>query len=156
MDIKEIKALYRFIKETDIVEFELEGSNGKVRFKRGAAAAASAPSAPALQAPQAAPPQEPPKEAKKEEPAEKAKPDNIKIITSPMVGTFYRAPAPEAQSFVEIGSIVKTGQTLCIIEAMKLMNEVESEYNGKVISILVENGQPVEYGEPLFHIEAAR
>ncbi len=91
---------------------------------------------------------------KKEEEPKKA--ENIKIITSPMVGTFYRAPSPEAPPFVELGSIVKSSQTMCIIEAMKLLNEVESDFNGKVISILVENGQPVEYGEPLFHIEVSK
>jgi oxaloacetate decarboxylase alpha subunit len=73
-----------------------------------------------------------------------------------MVGTFYRSPSPESGPFVELGSIVKVAQPMCIIEAMKLMNEVESEFNGKVISILVENGQPVEYGEPLFHIEVSK
>ena len=73
-----------------------------------------------------------------------------------MVGTFYRSPAPDAAAFVEVGSIVKKSQALCIIEAMKLMNEVECEYGGKVVSILVENGQPVEYGEPLFHIEVSK
>lgn len=149
MDIKDIRAIYKFLKETDIVELELEGENGKIRLKRGGyaveepraeAAAASAPG---------------PKEVKKEEPA--AVPAaNVKIVTSPMVGTFYRSPSPEAPPFVEMGSIVKSGQTLCIIEAMKLMNEVESEYGGKIVSILVENGQPVEYGEPLFHIEASK
>jgi len=74
-------------------------------------------------------------------------------ITSPIVGTFYRAPKPDAPPFVEIGDEIKVGQTLCIIEAMKLMNEVKSEYNGIVRDILVENGEPVEYGQPLFIIE---
>jgi acetyl-CoA carboxylase biotin carboxyl carrier protein len=74
-------------------------------------------------------------------------------ITSPIVGTFYRAPSPEAAPFVEIGSRVKKGQVLCIVEAMKLMNEIESEIDGTIIKALVENGQPVEYGEPLFLIE---
>jgi oxaloacetate decarboxylase alpha subunit len=69
-----------------------------------------------------------------------------------MVGTFYRAPAPDAEPFVEIGQIVETGQTLCIIEAMKLMNEIEAEFSGEIVDILVENGQPVEYGQPLFLI----
>ncbi|MEK7772880.1 MAG: acetyl-CoA carboxylase biotin carboxyl carrier protein, partial [Deltaproteobacteria bacterium] len=81
---------------------------------------------------------------------------NIKVLTSPMVGTFYRSPSPEAPPFVEVGSVVKSAQTLCIIEAMKLMNEVESEAGGKVVAILVENGQPVEYGEPLFHVEVSK
>lgn len=149
MDIKDIKAIYKFLRETDIVEFELEGPEGKVRLKRGNAFSMNN-FVPA----EAAPEKEAPKEAKKEEQPEKK--ENIKIVTSPMVGTFYRSPSPEAPPFMELGSIVKSGQTLCIIEAMKLMNEVECEYNGKVVSILVENGQPVEYGEPLFHIEVSK
>ncbi|MBI5344359.1 MAG: acetyl-CoA carboxylase biotin carboxyl carrier protein [Deltaproteobacteria bacterium] len=147
-DIKDIKAIYKFIKDTDIVELEVEGAGGKLRIKRGCAyeEALPAPARPSA-------PTEAPNEAKKEG---KAKAENIKVVTSPMVGTFYRFPSPEAPPFVEMGSIVKSGETLCIIEAMKLMNEVESEFNGKVVSILIENGQPVEYGEPLFHIEASK
>lgn len=152
MDIKDIKNIYKFLRETDIVEFELEGPDGKVRLKRGGAyQIKEAP--PVVEQPAEKP--EPQKEAKKEE-AEPSKADNIKVVTSPMVGTFYRSPAPDAQPFIEVGSLVKKSQALCIIEAMKLMNEVECEFNGKVVSILVENGQPVEYGEPLFHIEVAK
>lgn len=147
MDIKELKALYKFLVETDIVEIEVEGEKGRVKIKRsGSGDAQSVPAAAHRPAPV--------QEAKKEEP--EARNDNIRIMTSPMVGTFYRAAAPDAQSFTEVGSIVKSGQALCIIEAMKLMNEVESEFSGKVVSILVENGQPVEYGEPLFHIEVTK
>jgi len=148
MDIKELKALYKFLNETDIVELELEGEKGKVRIKRAGASALESLPAPAHRQP-------PVTEAKKEE-SPPAKKDNIRIMTSPMVGTFYRSSAPDAQSFTEVGSIVKSGQALCIIEAMKLMNEVESEFSGKIVSILVENGQPVEYGEPLFHIEVSK
>ena len=79
--------------------------------------------------------------------------ENIKIITSPMVGTFYSKPSPTAESYVEVGKEVKVGETLCIIEAMKLMNEIEAEYAGKISKILVEDGKPVEYGTPLFEIE---
>ena len=147
MDLKDIKSIYKFLKNTDITEIEVEGKDGRLRLKRGGVAnevilerGGQAPKAEV--------------EARKE--AAPAKPDNIRIITSPMVGTFYRSPNPEAQAFVEIGSFVKSGQALCIIEAMKLMNEVESEVSGKVVSILVENGQPVEYGEPLFHIEVSK
>ncbi len=150
MDIKDIKAIYKFLKETDIVELEIEGEGGKIRLKRGGYAVGAPCAEEAVTAPAHGP-----KEAKKEEPAA-APAANIKIVTSPMVGTFYRSPSPEAPPFIEMGSIVKSGATLCIIEAMKLMNEVESEYSGKVVSILVENGQPVEYGEPLFHIEASK
>ena len=148
MDIKELKALYRFLNETDIVEIELDGEKGRIRIKRAGASSVAAQ-------PPAAHTQPPLREAKKEE-APPAKNDKIKILTSPMVGTFYRSPAPDAQVFVEIGSVVKSGQALCIIEAMKLMNEVESEFAGTIVSILVENGQPVEYGEPLLHIEVSK
>ncbi|MBI5586731.1 MAG: acetyl-CoA carboxylase biotin carboxyl carrier protein [Deltaproteobacteria bacterium] len=153
MDIKDIKAIYKFLRETDIVEFEVEGADGKLRLKRGTAAGAL--QQPVFEAPSPAPAPGSAQEIKKEE-AEKVKAENIKVVTSPMVGTFYRSPSPEASSFVELGSIVKSGQTLCIIEAMKLMNEVECEFNGKVVQILVDNGQPVEYGEPLFHVEVSR
>ena len=148
MDLKDIKVIYKFLKETDITEFEVEGADGKLRIKRGGAVGG----APVLteKAQEPAPSPEPKKEQAKE------KPENIKIVTSPMVGTFYRSPSPEAPAFVDLGSLVKSAQTLCIIEAMKLMNEVECEYAGKVVSILVENGQPVEYGEPLFHIEVSK
>ena len=140
MDLKVVKAIYKFIKETDIVEIEVEGPDGKVKLKRGSASGAAAENE-----------SEPPPAPKKAAP--KAVPDNIKIMISPMVGTFFSASSPDASPFVEVGSTIKKGQPMCIIEAMKLMNEVESEYGGKVVSILVENGQPVEYGEPLFNIE---
>ena len=153
MDIKDIKAIYKFLKETDIVEFEIEGAEGKLRLKRGVAAA---PARQVFEAPAAVAAPQPAAEVRKEEVKETKAAENIKIVPSPMVGTYYRSPSPEAAPFVELGSIVKSGQTLCIIEAMKLMNEVESEFNGKVVQILVDNGQPVEYGEPLFHIEVSK
>ncbi len=144
MDLKDIKALYRFLKSTDIVELEVEDSRGRVRVKRAEAVSEEAvrivtPAAPV--------------EEKKEREEAKEEKSNIKTITSPMVGTFYRAPSPDAPPFVELGSKVKSGQVVCIIEAMKIMNEVESEFTGKVVAVLVENGQPVEYGEPLFNVE---
>ncbi|MFQ5442823.1 MAG: acetyl-CoA carboxylase biotin carboxyl carrier protein [Thermodesulfobacteriota bacterium] len=148
MNIKDIKGLYRFIKDTDIVEVELETKEGRVRLKRGGASENTS-----YELSEAA--VSPAKEVKKE-PEKKAEPENVKTVTAPMVGSFYSAPAPDAEPFVELGSAVKKGQTLCIIEAMKLMNEVECEFNGVVASILVENGQPVEYGEPLFYIEVAK
>lgn len=150
MDLKDIKAIYKFLKETDIVEIDVEGAGGKLRLKRSSDQTAYvAPVEPRVQ--RAAPPPEP-----KTEEVPRAEADNIKIVTSPMVGTFYRAPSPDAAPFVEVGTVIKKGQTLCIIEAMKLMNDVESDFGGKVVSILVENGQPVEYGEPLFHIEVSK
>jgi acetyl-CoA carboxylase biotin carboxyl carrier protein len=148
MDIKEIKSLYRFLKDTDIVEIEIQGAEERLRIKRGEGHVVSAPQA-------AAQPQKA-VEPKAAEEAKALQPENIKVVLSPMVGTFYRSPSPDAPPFVEVGGIVKQGQVLCIIEAMKLMNEVESEFGGKITSILVDNGQPVEYGEPLFHIEASK
>jgi acetyl-CoA carboxylase biotin carboxyl carrier protein len=88
-------------------------------------------------------------------PALPAKTEQHAAITSPMVGTFYRAPAPDADPYVEVGDIVEVGQTICIVEAMKLMNEIESEVRGRVVKILVENAQPVEYGQTLFLVEPA-
>ena len=147
MDIKDIKAVYKFLKNTDIVEIEVEDTRGKLRLKRGALGQpmVEVPLAPPERAGAAAP--EPVVEVS-------GRKDNVKVVTSPMVGTFYRAASPETPAFVEMGSSVSAGQVVCIIEAMKLMNEIESDFAGKVVSILVENGQPVEYGEPLFHIEA--
>ena len=142
MDIKDLKGIYKFLKTTDIVELELEDSRGKVKVRRAGAKADVLPPL-FVQAPAAVP----------APPAKGTMRPNVKTITSPMVGTFYRSPSPEAPPFVETGSTVKSGQVVCIIEAMKIMNEVESEVAGKIISILVEDGQPVEYGEPLFHVE---
>ncbi len=139
MDLKSIKALYKFLQGTDLVECEVEDSKGKIRLVRASKHEHSERS---VDAPAAS--------VKKEEPPK----DNIKTVTSPMVGTFYRAPSPEAPNFIEMGSIVKNNQIVCIIEAMKIMNEVETDYSGKIVAIHVENGQPVEYGEPIFSVEA--
>ncbi|NOS35846.1 MAG: acetyl-CoA carboxylase biotin carboxyl carrier protein [Deltaproteobacteria bacterium] len=146
MNLKDIKDIFRFIKNTDILEFELEREDGKVRFKRGTVQQQS--HVDIVQTGSQPPVQR--IEGKGEGEQRKT---NLKTVESPMVGTFYRAPSPEVAPFIEIGDTVSKGQMLCIIEAMKLMNEIESEYSGKVVSILVENGQPVEYGEPLFLIE---
>lgn len=156
MDLKEIKDVFKFIKDTDIVEIDIEGPNGKVRIKRGTAF--QQPENISQQSIVSPAPMLSQKTIEAEKQAEKeaaVKSDNLKTITSPMVGTFYRSPSPDAPPFVEVGSVVKKGQALCIIEAMKLMNEIESEYGGKIVSIMVETGQPVEYGEALFVIETA-
>jgi acetyl-CoA carboxylase biotin carboxyl carrier protein len=164
MDIQSIKQLIKIVEKSDIDEIELEEEGRKIRISKRShfpnsdvshhhmvsqfipavlpqpAAAAAPPAAPA--APATTPAQ----------PAAKANP-NIVEVRSPMVGTFYRSPSPDAEPYVEIGTSVKPGTTLCIIEAMKLMNEIESEYSGKIVDILVENGQPVEYNQVLFLIE---
>ena len=148
MDLKDIKLIYKFLKNTDVTEIEVEDTRGKLRIKRGGDGVASV----GAQATMVAPAAIVPKDAETKE-AVKEEPSNVKEITSPMVGTFYLSPSPEAAAFVDLGTLVKSGQTVCIIEAMKMMNEVESELSGKIVKILVENGQPVEYGEPLFYIE---
>ncbi|MCP3676631.1 MAG: acetyl-CoA carboxylase biotin carboxyl carrier protein [Deltaproteobacteria bacterium] len=146
MNLKEIKDIFRFIKNTDILEFELEREDGKVRFKRGTVQQHSPVDIVQTGS-------QPPVQRVEDKGEGEQRKTHLKTVESPMVGTFYRAPSPEAAPFLEIGDTVSKGQMLCIIEAMKLMNEIESEYSGKVVSILVENGQPVEYGEPLFLIE---
>jgi acetyl-CoA carboxylase biotin carboxyl carrier protein len=153
MTLDEIKQLIEFIKGHDLSEFELEQDGVKVRIKIGGppqmAAVAPAPvAAPATAAPAAvaAAAAAPAATAAEEEGGELA------IVKSPIVGTFYRSAEPGAKAFVSVGDTVRKGQVLCIIEAMKLMNEIDSEYDGEVTSVYVENGQAVQYGERLFAI----
>ncbi|GLI37047.1 acetyl-CoA carboxylase biotin carboxyl carrier protein [Geobacter hydrogenophilus] len=157
MDIKDLKSLIKMVTETDITEFELEGAEEKIRIKRGCTAPMVQYQAPqpmvAMQPAmvQAAAP------AASAAPVEAVAPAAAKAkgneITSPIVGTFYRAPAPDAAPYVEVGQIVEKGQVLCIVEAMKLMNEIEAEYRCKIVEICKENAQPVEFGEALFIVE---
>ncbi|NIO15966.1 MAG: acetyl-CoA carboxylase biotin carboxyl carrier protein [Deltaproteobacteria bacterium] len=145
MNLKEIKDLINLIKGSDIVELEYKKGQSSVRLsRRSAAPSQQIPAETVVQAPREATAPE-----KKEIPKVA---ENIKEIVSPMVGTFYRAPAPDAAPFVEVGSIVTRGQVLCIIEAMKIMNQIESDATGRVVAILVENGEAVEFGHPMFHI----
>lgn len=165
MNIKEIKELVKLLVETDITELNLESDGTKVVIKKGAAGTVSTvtnvtPAAKfgtqAAVEPAPGDPQPVTVEAAQNPiPSEKEEelPANQVVIPAPMVGTFYRAPNPEAEPFVEVGKVVEAGQVLCIIEAMKLMNEIESDVRGRVVKVLVENGTPVEYGQPLFVIE---
>ena len=153
MDLRKLKKLIDLVEESGIAEIEVTEGEEKVRITRSLtapqpvyAAAPAVAAAPAPAAAAAAP------VAAAGAPAAPAR-DLSKAQTSPMVGTFYRAPGPNAPVFVEVGQSVNAGDTLCIIEAMKLMNEIEAERSGVVKEILVENGQPVEFGEPLFIIE---
>jgi acetyl-CoA carboxylase biotin carboxyl carrier protein len=156
MNQKEIRELIDFLIERDIAEFELERGDVKVRIRRGppapiAPAAAqpsplAVPTSEAASVPTAQPPTAAPRAAEEE---------GLHIVRSPIVGTFYEAPAPGAPPFVKIGDSVTSGQVIGIIEAMKLMNEIEAEAAGEIVKILVKNGQPVEYGQPMFAIRAA-
>jgi len=153
MNLKEIKELIEMLKGTDISELEVERAGVKVRLRKGSDTTIQS-SLPRMEYPHphliSVPRTDVPAATAKQ--AEPASSNQIKI-TSPIVGTFYRAPAPDKPPYVQAGDVVKAGQVLCIVEAMKLMNEIESEASGKIVKILVENGQPVEYGQPLFVIE---
>jgi len=156
MDLRKLKTLIDLVAESSISELEITEAEGRVRIvKAPPPSAQPAPVAQVVQIP-APPPPAPPPPRPAPAPARRAAapaPSRGKTVKSPMVGTLYRAPNPEADPFVTVGSTVKVGDTLCIIEAMKLMNEIESEFAGTVVEILVENGQPIEYGQPLFVIE---
>jgi acetyl-CoA carboxylase biotin carboxyl carrier protein len=149
LDLKEIKAVLKLIQDTDVEEIEVEQDGRRIRIRRRGAHVAQVPFSPLTSSPPAA--------VAGALSGPTAARDNANLITveSPMVGTFYRAPAPGADPYVREGDKVDKGTVLCIIEAMKLMNEIEAEVGGKVHSILVENAQPVEYGQPLFLLEPA-
>jgi len=155
MDLDQIKQILELVREHALSEFELEQGDFRVKIRKDSAGALVA--APSIVVPTASPPSvaaAPAAAAQAGAPAPPPVDEDVElaVVKSPIVGTFYRAPEPEAAAFVEIGSSVKKGQVLCIIEAMKLMNEIDSEYDGEVVNIYVENGQPVQYGERLFAI----
>src|SRR5688572_26646976 len=162
MDPKALKQILEILRENDITEFELEEQGTRLRIRKGgparaeAALAASpvpavaaalplAAAAPAAPAPTAAAPAP-------AAPAAEAAADGATLVKSPIVGTFYRAPDPNSPPFVNVGDRVRVGQVLCIIEAMKLMNEIEAEVAGEIVRVHHESGQPVQYGEPLFTV----
>ena len=150
---EEIQELIRLVEESQINELEISEGRKKIRISKGQPGI-SAIAQPAAAFP-AANPVTQPVENKSEEPSAEstALASNLKQIVSPMVGTFYRAPAPGSEPFVEEGQAVAVGQTVCIVEAMKLMNEIGSDFSGVIRKVLIENAQPVEYGQPLFLIE---
>lgn len=151
MKISEIKELIAIFSDSEITEMKLELENMKLHLSK-LRAQSQQMFEPVIEKPSsatAAVDQETEPETVREQL------DRLREVLAPMVGVFYRAPSPDRDPYVEVGSFVEKGQTLCIIEAMKLMNEIESEYGGRVVEILVENGQPVEYGQPLFLIESA-
>jgi oxaloacetate decarboxylase alpha subunit len=156
MNLKEIKELIELLKGTEISELEVERAGVKIRIRKGGDVTFH-PSMPRMEYPPAAivaPAVAEPEKPSAEKATEQAKVNQVKV-TSPIVGTFYRSSSPDKPPYVEVGDVVKKGQVLCIIEAMKLMNEIESEATGKIVQVLVEGGQPVEYGQPLFIIETA-
>jgi acetyl-CoA carboxylase biotin carboxyl carrier protein len=168
VDIADLKEILRILEEQDITEFELEQDGVKLRVCRRSGAAPLSPDpvvahlapAPGGSVPAGAPAPGPAASLPAPEPPTAAAPrpqpeDGGTVVKSPIVGTFYRAPDPNAAPFVSVGDRVKVGQVLCIIEAMKLMNEIEAEVAGEILRIHPENGQPVQYGDPLFTVRPA-
>lgn len=147
-EMRELRRLIRLVQRTGIGELEISSGGRTVRISaRPSGSSGAAPTAapgPPVEVPSAPP-----------RPTEPAASERLKVVTSPMVGTFYRAPAPDADPYVEVGSTVEVGQTVCIVEAMKLMNEIESDVKGRIVQILVENAQPVEFGQKLFLVDPA-
>ena len=147
MDLRKLKTLIDLVSESNVSELEITEAEGKVRIVKAMGAAPMVMQVPVMAAPAATlAPQPAPVAAAPAEAAGHA-------IKSPMVGTFYRSSSPGAKAFVEVGSVVKEGETICIIEAMKILNEIEADKSGTVVAILCENGQAVEYGQSLFTIE---
>ncbi len=143
MELDEIKHIIELLKDTDITELQIEREGSKLKIKREKF----------LSSFEVTPYTKQPRAELKETTRLSHEEKKLLTITSPIVGIFHKAPSPESPPFVEVGNTVKKGEVLCIIEAMKLMNEIESDTDGTISKILVENGQPVEYGEPLFLIE---
>jgi acetyl-CoA carboxylase biotin carboxyl carrier protein len=160
MEFDEINRILEMVREHELSEFELEREGFKIKIKKGTGVNASGPFAVSM-VPQAAPPIPQgvpgnPPVALEAVPSAAAPPSDdvdFAIVKSPIVGTFFRSAEPGAAAFVDVGTTVKKGEVLCIIEAMKLMNEIDSEYDGEIVKVYVENGQPVQYGERLFAIK---
>ena len=154
VDIDKLRSLLELLTEQNVAEFEHESDGVRVHVVRSHAAPAGALSyaPPGMQFGGAAPGHAGGASAA---PAPEPEPTDVLDVTSPFVGTFYRSPSPEAPSFVEVGSVVRPGQTLCIVEAMKLMNEIEAEVSGTVIEVFAQNGKSVEFGQKLFRIKKA-
>ena len=164
-DIQHIEKLLEIMSEHNLEEFEYSHGDLKIRMKKPSAGAASVPrivaapeiivaTAPSGSAASATPAPVPASAAPI--PPEPRSSEDLHLVKSPIVGTYYESPSPGAEPFVKVGGYVETGQTLCIVEAMKLMNEIESDISGEVLRIFAENGQPVEYGQPLFGIRPSR
>ncbi len=160
MKTKELQDLLNFIANSELAEVEIETKEYKVSVRKYASSQAApvapaAPPAPAQASPAPAVPPAPASETPATSSGKTEESGNLITVKSPMIGTFYRASSPESDDFVNVGDEIKPGQTLCIVEAMKLFNEIESEVSGKIVKILVENATPVEYDQPLFLVEPA-
>lgn len=149
MNLKEIKEMIALMNDNGLVELEVEKEGMRIRLKKSAGESPIYSGPVIIEKERAVTPSG----IKEASAAAAAAPSNVTEIKSPMVGTFYRAPSPESPAYVEIGQVIEPGQVICIIEAMKLMNEIKAEVKGKIVDILVDNAEPVEFGQPLFLIE---
>jgi acetyl-CoA carboxylase biotin carboxyl carrier protein len=157
MDLTQLKEILDLVRAHDLAEFEIEHDGLRLKIRKDAAGAPAVVAAPAPSGPAAAPAATPASTSLTSTASGPAAVTgdsevDLAVVKSPIVGTFYRSPEPGAPPFVDVGSQVKKGQVLCIIEAMKLMNEIDSEYDGEIVNVYVEGGQPVQYGERLFAI----
>jgi len=155
MDIRELKVLVKLITETDITEFEMENNEEKIVIRRGAKTEYVAMAPPVYAAPQTAASQPAPQAAAPiaSQDVLPAQAEKGETITSPIVGTFYSSPSPDAPAYAQVGQVIEKGQQLCIVEAMKLMNEIEAEFRCRIVKVCKENAQAVEYGDALFVVE---
>jgi acetyl-CoA carboxylase biotin carboxyl carrier protein len=153
MELKDLKSLIKLVTETDITEFDLENQDGKIHIKRGSEKEYVQVAAPLASSPVAAPVAINPAKEAAPVATDPAANDMYDAVPSPMVGTVYRKPSPDVAPFVEVGDIVEAGQTLCLVEAMKLFNEIEAEFKCKIIEIVKDDATPVEFGETLFLVE---
>lgn len=147
LNLDQLRELIQMLEDSNLTEIEVQHDDDRIRLRREPAGVVAHVPAPAVTSPSSAPASAPGPDAARDEEGT--------YVTSPFVGTFYRSPSPDAEAFVELGDSISPGQTLCIVEAMKLMNEIEAEVAGKVVEILVDNGKPVEYGDRLFRIETS-
>lgn len=157
MDIRKIKKLIELLEESSLTEIEITEDDDRIRLSRQSSEAPQTqtymmPHQPQAPAVQSAPSNTPPASSEQKQEQDSPEPTG-QIVRSPMVGTFYASPSPDAEPFVKVGQSVDVGDTLCMVEAMKMFNQIESEFKGKIKRILVENAQPVEFDEPLFEIE---
>lgn len=157
MEIKELRSLVKIITDTDITEFEMENAEERISIRRGSEkeyVQVSAPAVTSVAAPAPAPAAVPAAAAPAASTTTEVETDDsFETINSPIVGSFYRKPSPEADPFVDVGTVVEAGQAVCLVEAMKLFNEIEAEFKCKIVEILKDDAAPVEFGEPLFKVE---
>ncbi|MEJ5262789.1 MAG: acetyl-CoA carboxylase biotin carboxyl carrier protein [Ignavibacterium sp.] len=155
MDLNLIKKLVKILETSDVTDIEIEENGTKIKVAKKVRIAQPVQALPAVpsQTPSVSVQQKEEQKPAEKKSSEESTESNLHTVRSPIVGTFYRAPAPDADPYVQVGDVVSVGTVLCIVEAMKLMNEIESDVNGKIVKILVENGKPVEYNQPLFLIQ---